>query len=185
MVSLRRSTAMVLPTVCVLSLGLTTPPASGAVISVPENSMAIIGHRLTNTRPTNYLFGNVTGLAWTETNFDPDDLVSNVTVANNNCSGAFVAPGATCTFGFRVTTKDTSNIDDADVGIWDITAKISAQWFDITVNRFRTDTFAFKDTVNVTDPTFAPEPSSILLLGLSALGAIGLAAWRRRAPGLG
>lgn len=181
MVSLRRFSTMILTTLAVLSSGLGAVPASAAVISIPENAMAIIRHSIKNNRPANYLFGNFMGLAWTETNFDPDDLVSTVTIADNLCSGVFVAPGAKCTFGFRVVTKDTSNIDDADVGIWEITAQISAQWFDITVNRFRTDTFSFKDTVNVTDPTPAPEPSSLILLSLAALGVTGLAAYGHRA----
>ena len=63
--------------------------AKAAVINIPENETMLLGHILTNVRPTNYLFGNITGLMFAFTGGDFDDKVTNVTIANNLCSGAF------------------------------------------------------------------------------------------------
>ena len=159
-------------------LGFGTTSAKAATIDILENQTMLLGHILTNVRPTSYLFGNITGLAFVPTNDDGDDLVTNVTIANNMCSGAFVLSGNTCTFSFRITTADTSGINDGDVGTWAITAQIMAQWFDITINNFRTDTFNFNDTVNVTDPP-VPAPSALPLF-LTGVGALRLLSWRRK-----
>jgi hypothetical protein len=170
---------MGLPIASVLLLG--SPPARSAVINIPENTAMLLGHILTNTRPTNYLFGNITGTQpgggfFAQIDNDADDMVTNVTIANNLCSGASIAPGNTCTFSFRITTADTSGFNDNDVGQWSIKAQIQAQWFDITINNFRTDTFNFNDTVNVTDPV--PEPSTWAMMLLGFVG-LGFAAYRR------
>src|SRR5204863_75604 len=104
---------------------------------------------------------------------DPDDKVTNVTITANICSATFVLPGNSCTFAFHITTADpTATV--GDVGTWAITAQVQAQWFDITINNFRTDTFNFNDTVTVTDPV------PLLPLFATGLGAIGLLAWRRK-----
>ena len=92
-----------------------TTSAKAAVINILENETALLGHILANTRPTNYLFGNITGLAFAFVGGDFDDAVTNVTIANNLCSGAFVAPGNTCTFSFRIVTADPTPPDN-DVG---------------------------------------------------------------------
>ena len=149
--------------------------AKAAVINIPENETMLLGHILTNVRPTNYLFGNITGLMFAFTGGDFDDKVTNVTIANNLCSGAFVAPGNTCTFSFRITTADPTP-PEPDVGTWAITAQIQAQWFDITINDFRTDTFNFNDTVNVLDPVPLPAALPPFATGLGALCLLG---WRR------
>jgi hypothetical protein len=148
-----------------------------ATINIPENQTMLLGHTLTNKEPSSYLFGNFTGLTFTQTNNDPDDKVTNVTIAANMCSGAFVSAGNSCTFAFRITTADTSGVNDMDVGIWAVTAQIQAQWFDITINNFRTDTFNFNDTVNVTDPVPEPATWAMMLLGFAVLGFL---AHRRR-----
>jgi len=153
-----------------------TTPAKAAVINILENETALLGHILTNTRPTNYLFGNITGLMFAFVGGNFDDAVTNVTIANNLCSGAFVAPGNTCTFSFRIVTADPTPPDN-DVGTWAITAQIQAQWFDININSFQTDTFNFNDTVNVLDPV--PLPGALPLFA-TGLGALGLLGWRRK-----
>ena len=160
----------------VFGFGMTS--AQAAVIDIPENETMLLGHILTNVRPTNYLFGNITGLMFLPTNDDADDVVTNVTIdENNTCSGESVAPGKTCTFSFRIRTSDTSGTNDGDVGTWAITAQIQATWFDITINNFRTDTFNFNDTVNVTDPV--PLPAALPLFA-TGLGALALLGWRSK-----
>ena len=141
----------------------------------------LLGHILTNTRPTNYLFGNITGTQpdgglFTQIDNDAVDKVMNVTIADNMCSGASVASGNSCTFSFRITTADPT-ASDGDMGQWSIKAQIQAQWFDITINNFRTDTFNFNDTVNVLDSL--PLPAALPLFA-TGLGALGLLGWRRK-----
>lgn len=170
--------------VILIAWGLAYLPlhATAATIDLFEGHQGLIGHILTNERPTNYLFGNVTDLQWTFLANDPDDEVTNVTVANNLCSGQFVAPGGTCTLAFRVRTADTSGINDHNRGTWAVTARLQASWFDTNINGFRTDTFAFNDVVNVVDPPRVPEPPTTLLLSLPALIACGFVSLRRRRP---
>ena len=158
----------------VFGFGMTS--AKAATINILENDTMLLGHILTNVRPTNYLFGNITGLMFSQTGGDVDDKVTNVTIANNMCSGAFVSPGNTCTFSFRITTADPTP-PEPDVGIWAITAQIQALWFDITINNFRTDIFNFNDTVNVLDSL--PLPAALPLFA-TGLGALGLLGWRRK-----
>ena len=156
-----------------------TTPAKADVIGIFENDTGLLEHTLTNTRPTNYLFGNITGLmfAFTGGVFDDfDDKVTNVTIADNLCSGASVAPGNSCTFSFRIVTADPTP-PEPDLGTWAITAQIQAQWFDITINDFRTDTFNFNDTVNVFDPIPLPGALPLFATGLVGLALLG---WRRK-----
>jgi len=153
-----------------------TTSGKAAVINILENETALLGHSLMNTRPANYLFGNITGLMFAFVGGNFDDAVTNVTIANNLCSGAFVAPGNSCTFSFRIVTADPTP-PEPDVGTWAITAQIQAQWFDITINNFQTDTFNFNDTVNVLDPVPLPGALSLFATGLVGLGLLG---WRRK-----
>jgi PEP-CTERM motif-containing protein len=178
----KRAIVMGLPIAWILLLG-SLPARSAtidisATVDIPENTTMLIGHTLTNREPSSYLFGNFTGLAFAQTNNDLDDKVTNVTIAANMCSGAFVLSGNSCTFAFRITTADTSGVNDRDVGQWAVTAQVQAQWFDITINNFRTDTFNINDTVNVTDPVPEPSTWAMMLIGFAGLGFA--AHWRRR-----
>jgi hypothetical protein len=180
----KRAIVMGLPIAWVLLLG--SLPARSAVIDIPENTTMLLGHILTNTRPTNYLFGNITGLQpdgglFAQIDNDAVDKVMNVTIADNMCSGASVASGNTCTFSFRITTADPT-ASDGDTGQWSIKAQIQAQWFDITINNFRTDTFNFNDTVNVTDPVPEPSTWAMMLIGFAGLG---FAAYRQSRKSVG
>jgi hypothetical protein len=50
--------------------GFGRTPAKAAAIDINENQTGLLGHILTNERPTNYLFGNITGLAFSQTGGD-------------------------------------------------------------------------------------------------------------------
>jgi hypothetical protein len=92
-----------------------------------------------------------------------------------SCSAIFAAATLAATL---ITTADTSGVNDGDVGQWALTAQIQAQWFDITINNFVTDTFNINDTVNVTDPVPEPSTWAMMLIGFAGLGFA--AHWRRR-----
>ena len=188
----KRAIVMGLPIAWVLLLG--SLPARSATInisaadSIPENTTKHHGLILTNTRPTNYLFGNFTatqpdGGLFAQIDNDAVDKVMNVTIADNMCSGASVASGNSCTFSFRITTADPT-ASDGDMGQWSIKAQIQAQWFDITINNFRTDTFNFNDTVNVTDPVPEPSTWAMMLIGFAGLGFAFRHSRKRRAVAL-
>ena len=169
----KRAIVMGLPIAWVLLLG--SLPARSATIDIPANTTMLLGHILTNTRPTNYLFGNNTGTQpdgglFAQIDNDAVDKVMNVTIADNMCSGASVASGNSCTFSFRITTADPT-ASDGDMGQWvyepSATGPVVRHYHQPT---FRTDTFNFNDTVNVTDPVPEPSTWAMMLIGFAGLG---------------